>query len=105
MLKGIPNIRRVSVSPSCDRAKMAEALQDKYVYSCRPSPDILSSKTFSEEAARKEIRDILEKAHVGVTPGIDFGHGGEGHLRFSYANSLENIAEGLRRLKGYIERR
>ncbi len=47
--------------------------------------------------------DILEKAHVGVTPGIDFGPGGEGHLRFSYANSLENIEEGLRRLRGYIE--
>lgn len=49
--------------------------------------------------------DILEKAHLGVTPGIDFGPGGEGHLRFSYANSLENIAEGLRRLAGYIEGR
>ncbi len=49
--------------------------------------------------------DILDKAHLGVTPGIDFGPGGEGHLRFSYANSLENIEEGLRRLKGYIEGR
>jgi len=46
--------------------------------------------------------DILEKAHVGVTPGIDFGPGGEGHLRFSYANSLENIEEGLARLERYI---
>ena len=46
--------------------------------------------------------DILEKAHVGVTPGIDFGPGGEGHLRFSYANSLENIEEGLDRLGRYI---
>ena len=46
--------------------------------------------------------DILEKAHVGVTPGIDFGPGGEGHLRFSYANSLENIEEGLERLGRYI---
>lgn len=46
--------------------------------------------------------DILEKAHVGVTPGIDFGSGGEGFLRFSYANSLENIAEGLDRLERYI---
>jgi aspartate/methionine/tyrosine aminotransferase len=35
--------------------------------------------------------DILEKAHVGVAPGIDFGQNGEGYLRFSYANSLENI--------------
>ncbi len=49
--------------------------------------------------------DILEKAHVGVTPGIDFGQGGEGYLRFSYANSLENITEGLDRIERYLERR
>lgn len=47
--------------------------------------------------------DILEKAKVGVTPGIDFGPGGEGYLRFSYANSLENIIEGLNRLEKYIQ--
>jgi (5-formylfuran-3-yl)methyl phosphate transaminase len=47
--------------------------------------------------------DILEKAHVGVAPGIDFGRNGEGYLRFSYANSLENIAEGLNRLEVYIQ--
>jgi len=46
--------------------------------------------------------DILEKAHVGVTPGIDFGKHGEGYLRFSYANSMENIAEGLNRLQRYL---
>jgi len=46
--------------------------------------------------------DILEKAHVGVTPGIDFGKHGEGYLRFSYANSMENIAEGLNRLEKYL---
>jgi aspartate/methionine/tyrosine aminotransferase len=46
--------------------------------------------------------DILEKAYVGVTPGIDFGENGEGYLRFSYANSLENIAEGLDRLEHYL---
>jgi aspartate/methionine/tyrosine aminotransferase len=46
--------------------------------------------------------DILEKAHVGVTPGIDFGDNGEGYLRFSYANSMENIAEGLNRIEHYL---
>lgn len=46
--------------------------------------------------------DILEKAHVGVTPGIDFGQNAEGYLRFSYANSLENIEEGLNRLERYL---
>ena len=47
--------------------------------------------------------DILEKAHVGVTPGIDFGKNGEGYLRFSYANSIENIAEGMNRLETYLK--
>jgi len=46
--------------------------------------------------------DILEKAHVGVTPGIDFGANGEGYLRFSYANSIENISEGMKRLESYL---
>ena len=48
--------------------------------------------------------DILEKAHLGVTPGIDFGNHGEGYLRFSYANSIENIAAGLDRLERYLKR-
>ncbi len=47
--------------------------------------------------------DILEKACVGVTPGIDFGKNAEGYLRFSYANSMENIAEGMNRLENYLK--
>ncbi len=46
--------------------------------------------------------DILENAKVAVTPGIDFGSNGEGYLRFSYANSLEHIREGLERLDRYL---
>ncbi|MFH1914866.1 MAG: pyridoxal phosphate-dependent aminotransferase [Pseudomonadota bacterium] len=47
--------------------------------------------------------DILEKAGVGVTPGIDFGESTEGFIRFSYANSLENILEGMDRLERYLK--
>jgi len=47
--------------------------------------------------------DILEKAHVAVTPGIDFGSNCEGYLRFSYTNSMENIDEGLKRLEKYLK--
>ena len=47
--------------------------------------------------------DILEKEGVAMTPGIDFGSRGEGFLRLSYANSIENISEAVRRLKNYIE--
>ncbi len=49
--------------------------------------------------------DILEKAHLGVTPGIDFGPNGEGFLRFSYAAALDRIAEGMDRLEAYLASR
>lgn len=45
---------------------------------------------------------ILEEAHVGVTPGVDFGPAGEGHLRFSFASSREDIETGLERLEGWL---
>jgi aspartate/methionine/tyrosine aminotransferase len=49
--------------------------------------------------------EILERAKVGVTPGVDFGSNGEGYLRFSYANSKDNIAEALRRLEAFLTQR
>ncbi len=60
-----------------------------------------NAKHISEDSYRLAF-DILEKAHVGVTPGVDFGPNGEGYLRFSYANSIENIAEGMDRLERYL---
>jgi aspartate/methionine/tyrosine aminotransferase len=47
--------------------------------------------------------DILRKAKVGCTPGIDFGSNAEGYLRFSYANSIENIHEAMKRLEVYLQ--
>ena len=47
--------------------------------------------------------EILEKADVGVTPGIDFGKNAEGYIRFSYANSIENIREGLDRIERFLK--
>lgn len=46
--------------------------------------------------------EILEKAHVAVTPGIDFGQNCEGYIRLSYANSMENIKAGLDRLEIFL---
>jgi aspartate/methionine/tyrosine aminotransferase len=61
-----------------------------------------NARSFSSDSYRLAF-DILEKAHVGVTPGVDFGRNGEGYLRFSYANSIENIEEGLNRLEQYLK--
>ncbi|MBW2039494.1 MAG: pyridoxal phosphate-dependent aminotransferase [Deltaproteobacteria bacterium] len=63
---------------------------------------LANARKYSSDSYRLAF-DILEKAKVGVTPGIDFGSRAEGFLRFSYANSLENIEEGMERLQKYLE--
>lgn len=49
--------------------------------------------------------EILDNAHVGITPGIDFGTNGEGFVRFSYANSMERIKDGMDRIEAYLSSR
>ncbi len=48
---------------------------------------------------------LLEKAGVAALSGTAFGKYGEGYVRFSYANSEENIREAIRRIKEAIENR
>jgi aspartate/methionine/tyrosine aminotransferase len=64
---------------------------------------LANAKRFSKDSYGLAF-DILKEAKVGVAPGIDFGSNAEGYLRFSYANSLENIKEGMDRLQRYLER-
>ena len=47
--------------------------------------------------------DLLENAGVAITPGLDFGeHRPLQHVRFSYANTLANLAEGVRRIADHL---
>ncbi|MDO8847729.1 MAG: pyridoxal phosphate-dependent aminotransferase [Coriobacteriia bacterium] len=48
---------------------------------------------------------LLEEAGVAVAPGIDFGPGGEGFLRMSYATSIERLREGVSRLAAWASSR
>ena len=63
---------------------------------------LANAKKFSQDSYSLAF-DILIKAKVGVAPGIDFGSNAEGYLRFCYANSMENIEEGMNRLQRYLE--
>ena len=47
----------------------------------------------------------MNDAGVACLSGTSFGAFGEGYMRFSYANSAENIREGLRRVREHIETR
>jgi aspartate/methionine/tyrosine aminotransferase len=55
-------------------------------------------------SARTLADRLLDEAGVACLAGTAFGEFGEGHLRFSYANSLENIEEALRRIRGLLAR-
>ena len=48
--------------------------------------------------SRRLASALLERAHVAVTPGVDFGAAGEGFLRFSYAAADDTIRRALERL-------
>jgi aspartate/methionine/tyrosine aminotransferase len=60
-------------------------------------------KSFRRPA--KEIADyLLNEAGVAALSGTAFGEYGEGYLRFSYANSIENIQEALKRMREALAR-
>jgi hypothetical protein len=64
LLKTIPNLRKIGVSPWTDAASCAEQIGGDYVYAHKPNPAHVSG-TFAEEAVRAEIKHIIEvcRAH------------------------------------------
>jgi aspartate aminotransferase len=52
---------------------------------------------------RELARYMLDEAGVALLPGTDFGANGAGHLRLSYASSIENIQEALDRMRDALE--
>lgn len=65
---------------------------------------LANARRFTTDSVRFAF-EILDGAHVAVTPGAAFGSNAEGYLRFSYAASPERIREGLRRLGAWLGRR
>ena len=59
-IKQVPRLRRVSVSPWANRVKMAEYLEDRYIYSMKPTPADLAFEVFDEGRIRAELRHDLE---------------------------------------------
>ena len=53
-------------------------------------------------SCKKLADSLLQEAGVAVLPGTSFGIYGDGYLRLSYANSVDNIREGLERIRGFV---
>jgi hypothetical protein len=62
VLKKIPNLQRVSVSPWCNEAFMAENLARNYVFSRKPNPTLISCERFDEDLIRQDLRRTLAVA-------------------------------------------
>jgi len=58
--------------------------------------------TYTQDDVRF-ANELLEEEHLAILPGSFFGIGGEGHLRFSYAASMESIAKCLSKLRNFLE--
>jgi aminotransferase len=63
-------------------------------------PSIISTGMSSEEFAER----LLVEERVAVVPGNVFGKGGEGHIRCSYASSMEALQESIVRMQRFMER-
>lgn len=60
IVKRIPNLARVSVSPWADQAFLAKAFGRDYVFSRKPNPALISTGDFNEALIREDIRQTLE---------------------------------------------
>ena len=60
IVKTIPNLRRVSISPWADVRKSAEELGDRYIFSHKPNPAIVAGEGWDPEAVRKGLKEFLE---------------------------------------------
>jgi hypothetical protein len=62
VLRRIPNLRKVSVSPWCDSRGAARAIGDSYVMSRKPSPAIFVPQPFDLGEAERQLREFLDEA-------------------------------------------
>ena len=72
MLRQIPNLRRIAVTPFADVRRCAEQIGDRYVMSWRPSPAEMVSVQFDPDHIRKTVHGALDAAranacHIDIT--------------------------------------
>jgi hypothetical protein len=60
IIRRLPNLRRVSVSPWCDQEAMVNELGANYIHCRKPNPTLISTETFDEDAIRADLHRTLE---------------------------------------------
>ncbi|MFW5923688.1 MAG: hypothetical protein ACOCSQ_04825 [Planctomycetota bacterium] len=70
ILRRIPNLRRIAVTPWADVQKCAEQIGEDYVISWRPSPERMVCSGFSEDRVRRMTEEAMEACkglHVDIS--------------------------------------
>lgn len=88
----------------CRRKKMVSMLNEIPGFKCDlPKGSIFAFPSYDMEIPSMELAKTIASQGVITSPGIAFGSRGEGHLRFSYAASEEDIEKGLMIVKDVVE--
>ena len=102
---GFEDVRTMVRSYDRRRRLMVTALNDMGLICFEPRgafyvfPSIASTGLTSEEFCTR----LLEEKQVACVPGTAFGASGEGHVRCSYATSIEKLNEALGRIRAFVE--
>jgi hypothetical protein len=62
LLRRIPNLRKISISPWCDIDRAIDEIGSDYVISQKPTPAVFAESQWQPEKARADIRRVLEEA-------------------------------------------
>ena len=62
LMRRIPNLRKISMSPWVDVERAVRLVGSDYVFSRKPTPAVLAEDTWQPEQARQHLRDFLERA-------------------------------------------
>jgi aminotransferase len=108
-LKGSQECVREMLAEYVRRRKLVlNELSKMEMLSCVPPKGafyVFPDFTKLEKSDEKLATEILRKAKVVTVPGSGFGNAGQGHLRISYSPEYEQVKEGMKRVRSFIESR
>ena len=68
MIRSIPQVRKVSMSPWARREPGAEALGKDYVFSCKPNPNVFAEDIFDPQKIRRDLEEVVSICAKTGTP-------------------------------------
>lgn len=68
LVRTVPNVRKISMSPWVDVRRGAEAIGGDFVFSRKPSPALVATDTMDEEAVRADLAETLDACRASGAP-------------------------------------